>query len=880
MMPGTHIPPAVPVHQGRRQNDYHHYIPQPTHSPVHHNPYAQFQHPQQPYGAPAPPYPQQWYYPQPQHPYPMHPRPYQPHGSPMVVSSHPHMAAMPPVNRAMGQTPPIAHSQTPPAPRHMTPQPVSSTPSVTSQPHVSSPPPQVDMATPTPPPSTPPVASLPSAPPPPPTHRMPYYPTLPWLSVPDEPFPARASKGKKRRRAAVPATEEGLAFPSREETAAEVQGDDAEKKGEEAVDDAEQTQTDEPDGSQTSTIAAASEVETPSTSHPPSEADSTHPTTPSSSMPPPQTRSTGPSHARTATKTAVPLIPIRPTKAPSVASTTQKSDKVEPKKPEDIATPATEAPNTAEETPKASPPPKAAPPKSWAALFTPKAQPAVASAPAPPNGADATNGVNGSASKSLADVLASFSVDSDKKLSFLEPRGLVNYGNVCYMNSILQVLVFCVPFYDFLDQVAKRAVHSFKTETPLVDAMIMFMRDFKIIDSAVSAEQLRLRLKDAELEQYGDPLAPEYVYDVIKRLPRFDNMKRGQQEDAEEFLGFLLAGLHDECAHVIKSGRRASASSDSVTSPKSEQSGSVGAGWLEVGPKQKSSVTQSSGTIEIESPLTKIFGGKIRSEYKRPGEKPSVTLEPYQPLQLDIGSPTINNITDALKGLTHLETLDTTRGARASTKQVFIETLPPILILHLKRFHYDANGPQKIWKKIGYPLELEIPKEVFPVHKRNGFGVRGGLPRYRLTAVVYHHGKNASGGHYTVDLRRQEGREWVRLDDTVIRRVRAEDVAEGGAEEDPKVLAAALEQHKKDASKRKNFFEQVGLDEDTKQDEGGWSQVNGTDKSKGAEKKWSAVANGTTTPSTTGKRTPLPKESVKDSKVAYILFYQRIEGSA
>jgi ubiquitin carboxyl-terminal hydrolase 10 len=53
----------------------------------------------------------------------------------------------------------------------------------------------------------------------------------------------------------------------------------------------------------------------------------------------------------------------------------------------------------------------------------------------------------------------------------------------------------------------------------------MFMRDFKVIDSAVSAEKLRMRLKDAELEQYGEPLAPEYVYDVIKRLPRFDNMK-------------------------------------------------------------------------------------------------------------------------------------------------------------------------------------------------------------------------------------------------------------------------------------------------------------------------------------------------------------------
>jgi ubiquitin carboxyl-terminal hydrolase 10 len=403
----------------------------------------------------------------------------------------------------------------------------------------------------------------------------------------------------------------------------------------------------------------------------------------------------------------------------------------------------------------------------------------------------------------------------------------------------------------------------------------MFMRDFKLIDSATSVEQLRLRLKDNELEQYGDPLTPEYVYDVIRRLPRFDNMKRGQQEDAEEFLGFLLAGLHDEAAHIIKSDKQNQAT-NGVTSPSSERSGSVDGGWQEVGPKQKSANTQSSGAIEIETPITKIFGGKLRSEYKKPGEKASVTLEPYQPLQLDIGEPHINNISDALKNLTRLETLDgAARGARASTKQVHIETLPPVLILHLKRFHYDAHGPQKIWKKIGYPLELEVPKEVFPPHKRSSYLTRGAFPRFRLIAVVYHHGKNASGGHYTVDLRRQEGKEWIRMDDTILRRIRADDVAEGGAEEDPKVLAAALEQHKNDAGKNKNFFTQIDMEEE-EADKGAWSQVNGTEKKENT-KKWSGVVNGTATPNSTGKRTPLPKENVRDNKVAYILFYQRIE---
>ncbi|KAF7444593.1 Ubiquitin carboxyl-terminal hydrolase [Pyrenophora tritici-repentis] len=888
MMPG----PYMPRRQAEQQ--YYHHMPPQAQSPVHHNPYAAPYHHMQQYGLPHG-YPQhmqpmqQWYpsYQQPLPPpppqYAMPPRQFQPqpHASPVVVSSHLHI--VPPVNRAMGQTPPIVHSRTPPVPRMPTPQAAPSTPSVHSQTHMSSSTPQTSATVDSPPPVVEP-KPVPAAPlTPQSTTFKPFYPPLPWLSVPDAEFPPRASRGRRRRRAPVSTEEQGLALPSREQAVDQGATEEADQDTEGHL-----TPTEEPEESQASTIAGPSdaEVDTPSTSHPPSEVDLAQPTTPSTTTPSTAQTSVQTSvpkkHARNSTIPAVPRVPIRNAKAPSAASTTQQSVKApaiaehESTQAQETTATTSEAGGNAEETPKSSPP-KPMAPKSWAELLRAKNAPAPAQPAPTPNGTVAApSGPVVPKSNTLADILASFSVDSEKKVSFLEPRGLVNTGNLCYMNSILQVLLFCVPFYDFLDQVAKRAVHSFKSETPLVDAMIMFLRDFKLIDSAATVEQLRLRLKGNDLEQYGEPLTPEYVYDVIKRLPRFDNMKRGQQEDAEEFLGFLLAGLHDECVHIIKTGKQ-SQPADTITSPKTERSGSVDGGWEEVGHKQKTAVTQNSGAIDIESPVTKIFGGKLRSEYKRPGEKASVTLEPYQPLQLDIGEQNINNISDALKNLTRLETLDgAARGAKASTKQVHIETLPPVLILHLKRFHYDEKGPQKIWKKIGYPLELELPKEVFPPHKRGSYQVQGGFPRYRLTGVVYHHGKNASGGHYTVDIRRQEGREWIRMDDTMIRRIRAEEVAEGGAEEDPKVLAAALEQHKNDAGKSKNFFTQLDMEEE-EPDKGGWNQVNGSEKQKDGGKKWSGVVNGTATPNSAGKRTPLPKENVRDNKVAYILFYQRIE---
>ena len=312
--------------------------------------------------------------------------------------------------------------------------------------------------------------------------------------------------------------------------------------------------------------------------------------------------------------------------------------------------------------------------------------------------------------------------------------------------------------------------------------------------------------------------------------------------------------------------------------------------WLEVGRKQKAAITRSSGVTTTESPITKIFGGKLRSVLRVPGMKDSVTLEPYQPLQLDIGAPNVTNIVEALKGLTRSETLhgefNSPRGpGKSATKQVFIETLPQVLILHLKRFQYDnQGGTQKIWKQVGYPLELEIPKEVFPQYKRPALMNHGGLPKYRLISVVYHHGKNASGGHYTVDVRRQDDREWIRLDDTVLRRIRSEDVARGGSEEDPKVLAAALEQHKNDSKPSGNVYEQLD-EEEQSQMENGWSEVNGssnTSAQSATNRKWSGVVNGSRSPTTTGsgKMTPVPasaaKSGVKDNKVAYLLFYQKI----
>lgn len=73
-------------------------------------------------------------------------------------------------------------------------------------------------------------------------------------------------------------------------------------------------------------------------------------------------------------------------------------------------------------------------PKSWADLVRTKSKPGAAAAPA--NGEPIANGIQLPKSASLADALKQYNVRSDIKLPFLEPRGLVNTGNMCYMNSV------------------------------------------------------------------------------------------------------------------------------------------------------------------------------------------------------------------------------------------------------------------------------------------------------------------------------------------------------------------------------------------------------------------------------------------------------------
>ncbi|QPH05440.1 hypothetical protein C2857_003227 [Epichloe festucae Fl1] len=770
--------------------------------------------------------------------------PYQTYGrSPPPVHQYaPMMGVSVPQNypRHTQQSPSLATAYQPPrAPVPIPPQTPSSTHS--------------SQMIPPPTPPTPHVVEQASSQPAPPSAESPiiserssFSPPLPWYSKPDSTFPKRAPRSKLKKRS-LPSNGEAVSLPEQPGTSVEHVSADA------------------------STDAVSSEVSLINNNTSVQSLDDK----------PTKTESASIREANVKEDTLLKSVKqISPAATNGhVADNTVKSDTAS----KDSGKPAAREADAVSEPVTSTAPAKAAP-SSWAKLFS---QPASRNPPRL-NGVNAVSAGQGGESEtaasvvvpgsnfslahksSLAEVIRSFRVDGNYRAALIEPRGLINTGNMCYMNSVLQVLVCCAPFYDFLEQLRQKAAHNFKSETPLVDILVVFMQEFKVLASASSADQLRHVVRPGTYERHGEPFTPEFVYDAIRQLSRFASMEHGHQQDAEEFLGFLLQTLDDECTHLMNKSPNSESESPGSHAPTARNGPESSGDWLEVGRKQKAAVTRSSGS-NSSTPITKIFGGLLRSEFRVPGLKDSITTEPYQPLQLDIGSPDIRNVVDALRGLTRPERLqgdfNSPRGKNvAATKQVFIESLPPVLILHLKRFQFDAegHGTIKIWKKIGYPLELDIPREALSRQRRQIIG-DGPMPRYKLISVVYHHGKNASGGHYTVDVRRQDGREWIRMDDTVLRRIHGEDVAKAGSEEDAKDI------HRESSPTSGASTNRFGAmnDGDTG-DEDGWKQVTA---SAGGNKKTNSPANGT---NKVGSEKKQVKDNIKDNKVAYLLFYERM----
>lgn len=81
---------------------------------------------------------------------------------------------------------------------------------------------------------------------------------------------------------------------------------------------------------------------------------------------------------------------------------------------------------------------------------------------------------------------------------------------------------------------------------------------------------------------------------------------------------------------------------------------------------------------------------------------------------------------DALRWQTRREsiqgyTCSKTKQIVEASSQMFLESVPPILMLHLKLFDYDleTGAGRKVLKRIDFNENFEIPRECFPRNSDN-----------------------------------------------------------------------------------------------------------------------------------------------------------------
>ncbi|GMJ14494.1 ubiquitin-specific protease 24 [Hibiscus trionum] len=370
------------------------------------------------------------------------------------------------------------------------------------------------------------------------------------------------------------------------------------------------------------------------------------------------------------------------------------------------------------------------------------------------------------------DILLGSSVQGDiakeakdpiKVVKNLSPRGLINSGNLCFLNATLQALLSCSPFVQLLQQLRLRNIP--KVGYPTLTSFAEFVSDFD-----VPSADSNLKKKDTTFLEIGRPFSPVMFESVLKSFtPDVPNSISGRprQEDAQEFLSFVMDQMHDELIKLHgQSGSSNGVKSSLVSSAEDDE-------WETVGPKNKSAVTRTQSFLPSE--LSDIFGGWLISVVKAIGNKASATEQPFLLLHLDIHPEAVHTIEDALRLFSASEYLEDycastagKAGVVTAKKSVKIKTLSKIMILHLMRFSYESQGSTKLHKPVHFPLELVLGRELLVSTSTEG-------RKYELVATITHHGRDPSKGHYTADARYPNG-QWLRFDDASVTAIGASKV--------------------------------------------------------------------------------------------------------
>jgi ubiquitin carboxyl-terminal hydrolase 10 len=325
------------------------------------------------------------------------------------------------------------------------------------------------------------------------------------------------------------------------------------------------------------------------------------------------------------------------------------------------------------------------------------------------------------------------------------PRGMVNNSNFCFMNSILQSLLFIPAFAQLAVSVCcdTLARECCPTLTIFGNWALQYWKP-GCTRLAIVAPVLMPRNK-AGTSSSGTT--------AVSLIPNSQRALDGSvQEDAQEFLQKLLECIQRELVLFEEQlGRESEVATVLEERGGGSSPASARKGWTVVKGKEKLAVREHVDVHGQSQLLSAIFGGTLESHLQgkqRQRHHVSVLVEKFFCVPVDINFAAECTMEQALEHTFTSETIYDSEREKNLKKTLRFGQLPSILLLQLRRWAMTREGELvKLDNVVHLKRALQIPRSICGDETLDN-----AARSYRLLSVVCHRGDTVGRGHYVTYL--------------------------------------------------------------------------------------------------------------------------------